>query len=504
MKNQKTITIVFFAIFIGVVSGLIIASNLDLTRRTVAADQGSEMPDIALGSSQPISEELLGLEQLSKAFVQVAKEVSPSVVTINSVSVVKMRRHPFMDDEFFRYFFRMPEQREQVRRGLGSGVIINPDGYVLTNNHVISEADEVTVTFEDEEYDAEIIGVDPESDLAVIKIEKKNLPTIKLGNSDELEVGEWVLAIGNPFSDILQNTVTSGIVSAKGRSNLPISGSERSIAYQDFIQTDAAINPGNSGGALVNLRGELVGINTAILGQANVGIGFAIPINMARNVMEQLIDKGRVIRGWLGVMISGVDEEMAQAFDFDRAEGALVQSVVDGSPAEDGGVQDGDIVLKVDDVRIADPDQLTNLIATYAPGTRVRLTVWRDNERKTLTVKLGERPSDGMAGLQESPQQQRENRLGIEVENLTRSLAERLGYEDEEGVVITDVRSNSIADREGLREGDLIVSVNRTAVKDVGDFNRIVSDLETGEIVLLRLKREQMSFFRAFRLPEEK
>ncbi|MBN1998341.1 DegQ family serine endoprotease [candidate division KSB1 bacterium] len=504
MKKQNYRIMFVLAIFVGVVVGLIIASNFDLAEHGVAASSSGSEPALALGSSEPASPQLLELENLSKAFVQVAKEVSPAVVTINSQATIRSQNplFPFFDDETFRRYFRVPEQQEQVRRGLGSGVIVNSDGYILTNNHVVSEADEVTVVFENEEYDAEIVGTDPESDLAVVKIDKKGLPIIKLGDSEKLEVGEWVLAIGNPFSDILQHTVTSGIVSAKGR-NLPI-GDGRRIQYQDFIQTDAAINPGNSGGALVNLRGELVGINTAILGQANVGIGFAIPVNLARNVMEQLIADGRVVRGYLGVLIESVDDDMAQAFEMEKAGGALVQRVVNDSPAQKAGIEPGDIILEVEGTEITDSNHLTNLIAGYEPGTKVDMTIWREGKKKEISVKLTERPTGGDELSVEPAQKDVTEKLGLEVQDLSSQLARRFGYEAEEGVLITNVRRSSIASREGLRPGDLVLSVARQPVTNVREFYKIVENAKPNQILLFRLKRDDVSFFRTLRVPKDK
>ncbi|MBN2411990.1 DegQ family serine endoprotease [candidate division KSB1 bacterium] len=499
MKSRKLSLLVIFGVFVGLVVGLVISSNFNWTLKSIAADK-KEVTPVVLGSTTPVSEELRGLESLSKAFVQVSKEVSPSVVTINSEVVVKSRRNPLMDDEFFRYFFRIPDQEDQIRRGLGSGVIVNSDGYILTNNHVVKDADAVTVTLEGKEYDAEIIGKDPESDLAVIKIEKEGLVAIKLGDSDNLEVGEWVLAIGNPFSSDLSKTVTAGIVSAKGRTSL-MRGT--GITYEDFIQTDAAINPGNSGGPLVNLRGELVGINTAIVGQANIGIGFAIPINLARNVMEQLIKEGRVVRGWLGVMIGNVDENMAEAFGLKDSKGALVSDVVEDSPAEKAGVEAGDIVIKVDDTKIESSDHLTMTIGSKAPGTKVKLTIWRDNKERQLTVTLGERDIDKLTG---TPKEEKstKNQLGLEVQNLTPELAQQYGYENENAVIVTDVTPGSVADRENIRKGFLILSVNRQSVTSVKEFNKIVDDLQPNEVVLFRLKSGDTSFFKALRVPKEK
>jgi serine protease Do len=502
MKSRIFPLIVILAVFVGVLAGLIIASNFSWSAKGVAANKQASVNTISLGSSEPVSQELQGLQSLSKAFVEVAKEVNPAVVTINSEAVVKRSAHPFMDDEFFRRFFNIPDQqREEILRGLGSGVIVNPDGYILTNNHVVQDADEITVNIDKKEYKAKVVGKDPGSDIAVIKIERKGLPTIKLGNSDDLEVGEWVMAVGNPFSNILQNTVTAGIVSAKGRSGLAIGGG--TIQYQDFIQTDAAINPGNSGGALVNLRGELVGINTAIVGQANVGIGFAIPINLAKSIMEQLINKGRVIRGWLGVYIQPVDENMAKAFKLERPQGALVSRVQDDSPAAKAGMKAEDIILRVNNMEIEGPDQLTNYVASLEPGKSVNVIIWRDAGEKTIEIKLGERPSEEIASS-ENEEGSTTSKLGIEVENLTDQTASRFGYEDDKGVLISDVTPNSVADREGLHKGDLIVSINRKAVTTVREFSSIVNNLKTDDIALLRVKRGDGSFFRALRVPAEK
>ncbi len=510
MKSKKSALLITMGLFLGIVITLVISANFDWTRSGVAAD--AERPqDVTLGTNEPVPQGLQGLTAMNEAFTKVAETVSPAVVTINSKAVVQQRRmnHPFFDDEFFRRFFNMPEQQEErILRGLGSGVIINPKGYILTNNHVVDEADEITVTFDGKEYEAEIVGTDPLTDLAVIKIENDVLPTLRLGDSDALQVGEWVLAIGNPFAQMLQHTVTAGIVSAKGRSGLPIGGGRGGgIQYQDFIQTDAAINPGNSGGALVNLRGELVGINTAILGQANVGIGFAIPINLAKTVVEQLIEQGRVVRGWLGVRIQPVDEDLAQSFGLDEATGVLISGVEDNSPAEEGGIKAEDIILEINDKEMESVEELQRVIAGIQPGNEIDVTVWRDNDRKDLTVTLGERPTqDQLASGQrtgEPSQPAKASALGLEVQNLTDRLAERLGYEEEQGVLVAGVKRNSVADQEGIREGDLITAVNRTAVSNVNEFEQQLSGVTPDDIVLFRLKRGNVSLFAALRVPEK-
>ena len=503
MKSKKISAVLVFAVFIGIVAGLIIASNFNLTNKGIAAFEPDVKP-VLLGNDDPIPSELLGLDQMSKGFAKVAERVSPSIVTINSEQVVKQQANPFFQDEFFKRFFNMPDQdEERTMRGLGSGVIINPDGYILTNNHVVKDADEITVSMDGKEYDAKVIGTDPESDLAVIKIEKEGLTAIKLGDSENLKVGEWVLALGNPFSEMLETTVTAGIVSAKGRKLNDLGGG--SIHYQDFIQTDAAINPGNSGGALVNLHGELVGINTAILGQANVGIGFAIPINLARSVMEQLIADGHVVRGYLGVQIAPVTEEMAEFYKLDTTDGAHVQQVMADGPADKAGVKVEDVIIELDGKKITSPDHLTNTVASIPPNTKVEVKVWRDGKVKELKVELAERPDGGIAKAETDQVEEKvESKIGIEVANLTADLARQYGYDEVEGIIITNVKSNSVAAKEGIRRGHLITAANRKPVRNVKEFNDIVKDMEEGNILLLRLKAGDSSFFRALRIPKDK
>ncbi|MBN1479735.1 DegQ family serine endoprotease [candidate division KSB1 bacterium] len=495
MKSKLTL-IILFAVFLGVIVGLVISSNLDLTNRSIAADSKAAKP-VLLGAQYDNldASQVASAEALSKAFAHVAELVKGSVVTIKSTQTVRTEV-----PEFWQYFFNVPDER--IRQGLGSGVIVNPDGYIITNNHVVEGADELQVSIGKDNFDATIVGRDPESDLAVIKIEGDNLNAIKLGDSDDLQVGEWVLAIGNPFAAVLDQTVTAGIVSAKGRTNL----TEGRIPFEDFIQTDAAINPGNSGGALVNMRGELVGINTMIYSSSggNVGIGFAIPINLAKNVMEQLIDKGKVARGWLGVYIGTPDEEMAEALGLDETTGALVNEVTKDSPAEDAGLKELDVILEVDGKKIEDSSHLVNTIANYAPGSDVELLIWRDGREKTITLKLGERPTGGDIVSEED--EDVENLLGIEVDALTRENMRQfqVDYTGEEGVIIINVERESAAAKEGIRPGDLIKSINKEPVKSVSDFNRVVKDIEPNSVVLFRIKRGDSGYFAAIRVPKQK
>ncbi|MBN1543409.1 Do family serine endopeptidase [candidate division KSB1 bacterium] len=504
MSRNKAFWLVL-GIFIGIVSWAVLTSNWEAIHQKAIAEPEAAVSPVQLGSNEPVESELVGLESLSRAFTRVAKQVSPAVVPINSEAVVKRRIHPFFDDEFFRRFFNFPEQEQQeILRGLGSGVIVNSDGYILTNNHVIDEADQIYVTIDREKYTATVVGTDPLTDLAVIKIDRTDLPTVRLGDSEELEVGEWVLAVGNPFSNILQNTVTAGIVSAKGRSGLAIGGGQGrgGVTYQDFIQTDAAINPGNSGGALVNLRGELVGINTAIVGQANVGIGFAIPINMAKNIMAQLIADGKVSRGYMGVQIQDVDENLAKIYGLKKPQGALVANVQEDSPASRAGIKAEDIILKIGETDIIDVDQLRRLVASYPPDSQVEIVVWRDEKSKNLKIKLGELDAEV---AQESPrtpdQTSAGDRLGLRVQDLGDQLMRRYGYSNETGVIVTAVERNSVADREDIREGDLIQAVNRKSVTSVREFTALLADVKENEIVLLRVKRGSNNLFRALRVP---
>ena len=496
MKSRNVSLLIVFAVFIGVVVGLVISSNLDLTNNSIAADDQATPVQLGRQDDSPISQELADLQAMSTGFAQVVEQVKGSVVTIKSSQTVETQV-----PEFWEYFFNVPEER--VRRGLGSGVVVNKDGYIITNNHVVEDADELQVPLGEQTYDAEVIGRDPESDLAVIKIDADNLSPIKLGNSDNLAVGEWVLAIGNPFSELLDQTVTAGIVSAKGRTGL----TRGQISFEDFIQTDASINPGNSGGALVNLRGELVGINTMIFSASggNVGIGFAIPINLAKNVMQQLIEKGRVTRGFLGVTISPLDDATAEAFGLDEPRGALVNEVNSGSPAEEAGIQEGDIILRVNNNRVEDSNDLMNKIAAYSPGTDVELLVWRDESEKEITVELGERPGreELMAGRTNGGDA--ETVLGMEVANLTAENMRRFNrdYEGEEGVLVVGVDPGSVAARENIQPGDLITQVNRKDVNNISEFNGVVKDLEPNDVVLFRMKRGDSNFYAGLRVPEE-
>jgi serine protease Do len=446
------------------------------------------------------------LDQFSDAFEGAAAKVNKSVVAIFSEQVTKVENpfssgNPFggmFGDDFFKHFFNMPREQKQVVHALGSGVIISKDGYILTNNHVVEHADKLTVTLDNskKKYKAKIIGTDPQSDIAVIKIDAKDLPAASLANSDSVRVGQWVIAVGNPFE--LMHTVTAGIISAKGRSSVGIT------TYEDFIQTDASINPGNSGGALADLDGNVVGINTAIASNTgnNAGVGFAIPINMAKSIMEELVKNGKVSRGYLGIYLQDIDDNLAKALKLKSTEGALVADVESGTPAEKAGVKRGDIITAMNGMPVDNSTTLRNEVAETEPGTDVKLTVLRKGEEKNLTVTLGERPENLSLAANGSSEQSTSKNLGLTIENLTSDLAQQLGYKGDHGVVITDVASGSPADDAGLQKNDLIKQVNQKDVNNVGEFEDIVKDLKKGDVAALLVRRGQNTFYVAMQMNE--
>jgi len=429
-------------------------------------------------------------------FVKLTKELKPAVVNISSSKTADAHssmlnqfdsRHRDFFEEFFENFFQGREMPQHKQKSLGSGFIISSDGYILTNDHVVDDADEITVQLAGgKTYPATVKGIDQKLDLALLKIDSdETLPTVKLGNSDRLEIGEWVMAIGNPFG--LEQTVTVGIVSAKGR----VIGAG---PYDNFIQTDASINPGNSGGPLFNTRGEVVGINTAIVAGGQ-GIGFAIPINAAKNILPQLKETGHVTRGWLGVTIQHVSDELADSFGLDTAEGALISSVAGNSPAEIAGLERGDIILRLNDKKIVSMTDLPRLVAEIPVGETADVTVFRDGKEETFEVEVGKMSDDGNPVKVTS----RTNALGLTVMEITPELRRRLNIQAKQGVVITAVEPNSASAESGLRPGDVIIEFNNQEIATAQEFKTTLEKSDNKTIQRLLIQRGKGLFFIAIK-----
>ena len=446
---------------------------------------GSVLPMATASKNAPI-------RMVPQNFSALAETVSPAVVHIRVEKTVKgggpafhqFNQNPFGGNEQFRDFFGRnfgPQRRPEFKQpGQGSGFIIDKSGYIVTNNHVVEGADTIKVVLKDEkEYDAEIVGRDPVTDIALIKVEAKgDLPAVPMGSSDNLKVGEWVAAIGSPFG--LEHTVTAGIVSAKGR----VIGSG---PYDDFIQTDASINPGNSGGPLINMRGEIVGINTMIIAGGS-GIGFAIPIDQARDVIDQLKSGGEVTRGWLGVTIQDLKGDLAEYYGLKGKNGVLVASVVPGDPADRAGIQPKDVITEVDGKKVPTSRDLTALAAKLGVGDTARVTVLRDGRQRDLDVKVGKRPVT-MAATSDRLQKEQDGEYGFEVTELTPQVAQRYNIKETAGVIVVNVEPNSKAQAAGIQQGDLIIEVNRKNVASVEDFKSLIDQHKKGEGINLLVKR---------------
>jgi serine protease Do len=477
---------------LGVFVGLVLSSHLGIMSTLPAKSQiSSKSVDI--------------LTQLSDAQSEVAAVATPSVVNISTTRVIKSREEaPFdlFDDPFFRRFFgdQFPHPnvpKEHKEQSLGSGVIVSDDGYIVTNNHVIEKAQEIKVLLSNKkDYTAKLIGADPKTDIAVIKIDARGLPALPWGDSNKLKVGEIVFAIGNPFG--LNQTVTMGIISAVGRANVGIAD------YEDFIQTDAAINPGNSGGAMINARGELIGINTAILSRTGgyQGIGFAVPSIMARQVIDSLVKYKKVVRGWLGVSIQEVTSDLAEEFSVKDLKGALVSGVMKGSPAEKAGIKQGDVILQFNGKTIEDTGHLRNMVSQTPVGSRVKVAILRQKKELEMEVVIAELPkkmaeaSGGEGDSGDAREEESALLSGMTVRELTPELARGFGLEEgEKGVVVIKVETGSRLYEAGIRPGDLILQINQKNVSTLEDYKKIASKIKAKERILLLMRRKGQDLF---------
>lgn len=492
-------------LLIGVVAGMILTANFGLTHNGRASSASEERARL--------EERMNSVREFTDGFTAVAEYVTPSVVTVETERKVVVNTYsPFSDpfgdffggDDMFRRFFGQPRtqpRQEQKLQGLGSGVIVTEDGYVLTNNHVIDKTDKVTVTLSTgKTYEAKVIGADVRTDLAVLKIDDKGLPAVKMANSDQIKVGQWAIAIGNPFSKELSQTVTAGIVSGIARSSV---GLDTDV---DFLQTDAAINPGNSGGALVNMNGELLGINTAILSKSGgyEGIGFAIPSNTARNVMEQIIRTGKVVRGYVGIQMQEVNEQMAKALNLKSPRGAVITDVVKDSPGEKANLKQGDVIVKVDDKEVEGVLGIRKSIVRKAPGTEVKLTIIRDGSEKEIRVTLGEAPDETVVVKEETSSKRSSEVIGIRVAGIDADVASKYGLgPDEKGVVITYADQSGPAYRAGLREGDVIKRIGKKEIQNMKDYAEGLATINKGDTALFLINRRGSSLFVAFTVPNQ-
>jgi serine protease Do len=504
MKLVRAWLVPFTLVAGGVIIGIVVASDMGWLPTGTAGPEPIPNPIVRPVATAP---QLPMAGGSGKNFVEIAKSVKPAVVNIAATRSGKSGESPHgapLDDPFFRKFFgdeffkRDAPQREPKERGQGSGVIVEANGLIVTNNHVVNKADEIRVFLSDKrEFKGKLIGTDAKTDIAIVKIEATGLQTIPWADSDQLEVGEFVLAVGSPFG--LTQTVTMGIVSAVGRASMGIA------EYEDFIQTDAAINPGNSGGALVNVRGELVGINTAIFSQSGgyMGIGFAVPSNLSRAMMDQLVRTGKVVRGWLGVAIQDLSPELATQFGITDTKGVLVSDVMDDSPAKKAGFERADVIIEYDGKPMDSPTHLRNAVAQTPIGKKVSVKLIRDKKPRTLDVAIVEQPKSlGQPSVEESKESAMPTGVlsDLEVRELNEDLTGRYGLKSaERGVVVVKVKPGSTAEEMGVREGDLILEVNRKAVSSLKSYERAASGLTKDQAVLLLIKRKGQTIYLTLR-----
>lgn len=498
-EKMRTKYLPWGMLLIGVIAGIILVTNLDLIPKSSADNE------VTTASPAKIKNGIEKLNTISEVFASVAQAVKPTVVSIATEKTTSPRpqsrqspqNNPFGD--LFDFFQQPgnPQLEQEHQSALGSGVIMTKDGYILTNNHVVAGFDKIKVTMADERtFDAKLIGRDPKTDLAVIKIDAKNITAIPVGNSDKAREGEWVLAIGNPMG--FSHTITAGIISAKGRSNL------RLAQYENFIQTDAAINPGNSGGALVNLRGELVGINTAIASRTGTysGIGFAIPANMAQSVMKSLISNGKVIRGWLGITIQDLDENVAQAIGLKNRAGSLVSNILKDSPAAASKLQTGDVIIALNGNTIKDSDDLRYRIADISPGTTIKLKVQRGTQQKKISITLGEYPDDKQLAANTTEPHKQNDPLGLTITALGPETARQHHSTTPKGVLVSQVRPGSAAQKAQIVPGDIITEINRQATTSPQAYSKALKNVKKDDTVLVLLNRKGSMFFVGIKITE--
>jgi serine protease Do len=497
--------------------GILVASNFNWSPQSKAVHQAQnpleDPPDNPSGLpvSNPVSGGISKPEfQIDREnpFVPVAEKVSPAVVNISAEKIVERRGLEYLPfEDFFRRFFgEVPETKlpqTQKAQSLGSGFIFRRDGYVLTNNHVVAGADNISVKLPDgSQYKAKVVGLDKDTDIAVLKIDTgTDLPTVEFGDSDSLRVGEWVMAIGNPFPQLgLDRTVTVGVVSAKGRSNLSF-GPDESPSYQNYIQTDASINPGNSGGPLVNIKGQVIGINSAITNPTgmsfNIGIGFAIPINLAKWVIPDLVEKGRVSRGFLGISFQEMDKNTADALNLPSIEGVLVRQVQSGTPAEKAGIEVGDVIIGFNGKKVENGQNFRVMVASTGPGQQITLDILREGRKISKDVTLADREKFVAQTKEEQPQEKEsENWLDLEVATCTQALATQFNVKFQPGVMVLRVGEGSPAEQSGFMEGDIITKINSEGVKNINDYRKVTKSLKNNEKpILFLVSRDGESLF---------
>jgi len=485
LKRKRVIFV--SALTLGLVLGILITAKFNFSPSTIAEHKPVETVHTAKDHDLQISHSI----SKENAFIKVGKDVGPAVVSISTEHVMKIRQRrpqsPFGRDDFFDRFFRdffeeMPD-REFRQRGLGSGVIIDEAGYVLTNEHVVRDADRITVTLPDSrEFEGKLKGKDVRSDLAIIKIDAKGLPLARLGDSDKVEIGQWAIAIGNPFGYAVQSpqpTLTVGVISALDRSLPLIAGRDRD--YSGLLQTDAAINPGNSGGPLVNIRGEVIGINVAIFSTTGgyQGVGFAIPINTAKEIVGALIEGKKVLYGWLGVSIQEINQQLADYFKLKDTKGVVVVKVLPDSPAEEGGLEEGDVIRSFNKKEIKDLRSLLRMVGRAKVGSAVSIDLIRDGKHINIKVEIGERPSE----IEKFGKVSEVSWRGLEVSDITAEAISRYRLKEDNGVVVTDVEIGFPADKSGIIIGDVITSINKQLIRNMDDYNKIVSSVK-GDVLI--------------------